>query len=133
MITAKIKGTNELFVELEARLGKEVMKRIGETAVKKGAEIVKDELNASIGTEGKYAKGWTVEDTTISDIEMENGIVKGKIHWNGPHKRYRIVHLNEWGTVKLPKPPRKGAIARGLRNSEKKYRDIVKKSIEEGL
>lgn len=133
MINIKMTGVNELLAELENRLGKEAMQRISDEALLKGAKLFVKILNAYISTSGKYAKGWTVADTSIGDIETINGVRNIKIHWNGPHGRYRIIHLNEWGTVKTPNPPRKGAIAKAMREAEQVYRNAVKQAVWEGL
>lgn len=133
MIDFKVTGMNELLDELERRLGKEAMQRISDDALMKGAKLFVKILNAYIGTGGKQAKGWTVADTSIGEIEEINGVRNIKIHWNGPHGRYRIIHLNEWGTVKIPNPPRKGAIAKAMREAEQVYRNAVKQAVLEGL
>lgn len=131
-MSVKITGLNKLLNELEKRLGKAKVDEIAANALSKGAEIVKKEVDSSIGTSGKYAKGWTVEDTSIKSPDG-SGTKKAIIHWNGAHGRYRIIHLNEWGTVKNPSPPRKGAIARALESSKKPYRAELKKGIKEGI
>ncbi len=133
MIDIKMTGVNELLDELDRRFGKENMDRISDAALLKGAEVFVKELKASIGTSGKYAKGWTVEDITISGPEYIGGVKVVKVHFNGPHGRYRIIHLNEWGTVKIPNPPRKGAIARAMRNAENAYREAIKQAVLEGI
>lgn len=133
MIDIKMTGANELLTELEKRLGKENMERISDEALLKGAELFVKVLNQSIGTSGKYAKGWTVEDTSIEGPVYVGGVKTVKVHWNGPHGRYRIIHLNEYGTVKSPNPPRKGAIARAMREAEQAYREIIKQVVLEGI
>lgn len=133
MIKMKYKGLDELLAELDRRVGKETMDRISDAALLKGAEVFVKELNASIGTSGKHAKGWTVADTSISGPEYVGGVKVVKVHWNGPHGRYRIIHLNEWGAVHSPNPPRKGAIARAMRNAEHAYREAVKQAVLEGV
>lgn len=133
MIKAEFKGVQKVLDELERRFGQENMNRISDKALLKGAEVFVKELKASIGTSGKYAKGWTVEDITISGPEYIGGVKVVKVHFNGPHGRYRIVHLNEWGTVKIPNPPRKGAIARAMRNAEQAYRAAIKQAVLEGI
>lgn len=133
MIDIKMTGVNELLEELDRRFGKENMDRISDAALLKGAEVFVKELKASIGTSGKYAKGWTVEDTSIEGPVYIGGTKVVKVHWNGDHGRYRIIHLNEWGTVKIPNPPRKGAIARAMRNAENAYREAIKQAVLEGI
>lgn len=134
-MSVKITGTNELIVELEEKLGRSAMEAIAKQAIGEGAEIVKKEINSSIAAAGNkgYAKGWTVADTTIDPVEIVGGIAKGKIHWAGSHGRHRIIHFNEWGTVKNPNPPRKGAIARAMRTSKEPYKQKIKTVIESGL
>ncbi|MDY0396779.1 HK97 gp10 family phage protein [Virgibacillus halophilus] len=132
-MSVKVTGLEQLLGELDRRFGKEAMERISDAALLRGAEIFVKELNASIGTSGKYAKGWSVEDTSIEGPEYIGGVKTVKVHWNGPHGRYRIIHLNEWGTVKIPSPPRKGAIARAMRNAEHAYREAIKQAVLEGI
>ena len=133
MINIKMTGVDELLNELERRLGKDNMERISDAALLKGAELFVKILNAYIGTGGKYAKGWTVADTSIEGPVYIDGVKTVKIHWNGPNGRYRIIHLNEWGTVKMPNPPRKGAIAKAMRQAEQVYRNAIKQAVLEGI
>lgn len=132
-MSIKVTGLKELLSQLDERFGKENMNKISDNALLKGAEVFVEILKASIGTSGKYAKGWTVDDITISGPEYIGGVKVVKVHFNGPHGRYRIVHLNEFGTVKKPNPPRKGAIARAMRNAERAYREAIKRAILEGI
>lgn len=132
-MSIKLTGMNELLAELEHRLGKQAMERISDEALLKGAELFVKILNAYIGKGGKYAKGWTVDDTSIEGPVYVGGVKTVKIHWNGPHGRYRIIHLNEWGTVKMPNPPRKGAIAKAMRQAEQVYRNAIKQAVLEGI
>lgn len=133
MIKIELKGVDKLLDELDKRFGKETMDRISDAALLKGAEVFIKVLKSEIGTAGRYAKGWSVEDTSISGPEYIGGVKTVKVHWNGPHGRYRIIHLNEWGTVHAPNPPRKGAIARAMRNAEHTYREAIKRAVLEGI
>lgn len=133
MIDIRMVGVDELIAQLEERLGKDNMDRISDAALIKAANLFVKIVNAYIGTSGKMAKGWTIADTSVEGPEYVGGVKTVKIHWNGPHGRYRIIHLNEWGTVKIPNPPRKGAIAKALREAEEVYRNEVKRALLEGL
>lgn len=126
-------GVDELLAQLEKRFGKDAMDRISDSALIKAAKLFVKIVNGYIGRGGKYAKGWTIEDTSIEGPVYIAGVKTVKIHWNGPHGRYRIIHLNEWGTVKVPNPPRKGAIAKALRDAEEVYRNEVKRALLEGI
>lgn len=132
-MSVNVTGMNRLLAVLEERFGKAKMQRISDKALMDAAELFVKILNGYIGTSGKYAKGWTVGDTTASDPEGRGGTRFVKVHWNGPHGRYRIIHLNEYGTVHNPNPPRKGAIAKAMREAEEVYRNAVKRAMLEGI
>lgn len=132
-MSVNITGMNRLLSDLDERFGKDKMQRISDKALMDAAELFIKILNGYIGASGKYAKGWTVADTTATDPEGRGGTRSVKIHWNGPHGRYRLIHLNEYGTVRNPNPPRKGAIAKAMRDAEQVYRNAVKKAMLEGI
>jgi hypothetical protein len=127
----KIKGQKKLIQKLEEKFGEQAARRMSDEALKAGAPVFKKELDTQLET--FRDTGGTIEDVTISEPTDVAGVRVLKIHWTGPHGRYRIVHLNEWGTVKNPNPRGKGAIARALKNSQKEYRAAVKRAIERGI
>jgi hypothetical protein len=126
-----IRGERELIRQLEERLGDRAARRISDQALKAGAAIFVHELKTQLAT--FRDKGFTIKEVTISDPMFVGNTRVIKVHWRGPHGRYRIIHLNEKGTVKNPNPRGKGAIARALRNSEDLYRAAIKRAIEEGI
>jgi Bacteriophage HK97-gp10, putative tail-component len=126
-----IKGQKKLVQELEKRLGKEAFRRLSDNALKAGADIFVQELKQQLET--FRDTGETIDEVTIADPETIGGVRVLRVHWKGPMGRYRVVHLNEWGTVKNPNPRGKGAIARALKNSEKAYRAALKKSLQEEI
>lgn len=127
----KIKGQKKLIEKLEEKFGEQAARRMSDEALRAGAPVFTKELDTQLQT--FRDKGWTIEDVTISEPTDVSGVRVLKVHWNGPHGRYRVVHLNEWGTVKNPNPRGKGAIARALKNSQKEYRAAVKRAIERGI
>jgi len=129
---AELRGLPELEKELDKRFGKAKMQRVSDDAMYRGAQVYVKAINREISSrpDKGYAKGWTVDDTSISEPLWISGKRTVKIHWNGPHGRYRIIHLNEFGTVKIPNPPRKGAIAKALRAAESEYRAVIKSALE---
>ncbi|PWA08657.1 hypothetical protein DCC39_14560 [Pueribacillus theae] len=132
----RVTGQEKLIAELEKRFGKAAMQRISDKALKAGAEVFVKELKAQVRTfsDGKgQSKGHTYDEITISEPFTQAGARTIKVHWRGPHGRYRIIHLNEWGTVKNPRPRGKGKIALALRNAENAYREAIKKAIREGI
>ncbi|MCM2675581.1 hypothetical protein [Alkalicoccobacillus plakortidis] len=117
--------------ELESRFGQKRMREIKERAVESGAMLFAQELRRQLMP--YKDTGTTINEITVSKPYYVNGEVRIKIHWRGPKGRYRIIHLNEWGTIRNPSPSAKGAIARALQSSEKVYRDAVKKAIIRGM
>ena len=130
-MSVKIKGQKKLLADLEQRFGAKHVQRVSDMALVKGAQVFKKELE--IQFESFKDEGYSIEEITISEPMMIDGVRGVKIHWKGPHGRYRIIHLNEWGTVNNPNPKGKGAIARAIRNAEKEYARVIKKALKDGL
>lgn len=127
----KIKGNQKLLKTLEERLGDRAARQFSDKALKAGARVFTQELGPQLET--FRDTGGTVEEVTVSEPSDSSGGRVVKVHWKGPKGRYRIIHINEWGTVKNPNPRGKGVIARTLKNSEREYRAAIKKAIEEGI
>ncbi|MBM7605986.1 hypothetical protein JOC75_004014 [Metabacillus crassostreae] len=130
-MSVKISGLQKLEKELEKRFGKSKVRTISDYALKEGAKVFVKELKSQF--ESFKDTGASIEEITISDPMWIGEARTVKIHWRGPKERYRIIHLNEFGTVKNPNPPGKGAIARALRNAENAYRNTIKEAIRRGL
>jgi HK97 gp10 family phage protein len=127
----KIKGQKKLIQKLEEKFGEQAAKQMADEALRAGAPVFKKELEVQLET--FRDTGGTIEDVTLTDPTTSPGGRVLKVHWNGAHGRYRVVHLNEWGTVKNPNPRGKGAIARALKDSQKEYRAAIKKAVERGI
>jgi len=130
-MSVKITGLNELLAELDKRLGKAKMKKLTDDALMAGAEVFVRELKRQFQT--FKDTGASIDEITISEPFDYAGNRTIRIHWEGPKNRYRIIHLNEWGTVNNPNPRGKGKIAIALRNSEKAYREVVARHLREGI
>lgn len=130
-MSVKLTGEKKLLADIEKHIGKLKVQQLSDMALKKGAEVFVRELKSQF--ESFKDTGATIDEMTISEPMWVNGSRTIKIHWSGPKDRYRIIHLNEFGTVKNPNPKGKGAIARAMRNAEKEYRDTIKRVIREGI
>ncbi|MCG7838101.1 hypothetical protein MI410_09610 [Staphylococcus epidermidis] len=95
-----------------------------------GAEVVK---SAIIKEFGKFKDtGASIDEIKISKPVKSNGKSKVILYWGGPQKRYKIIHLNEYGYTKHGKkkaskikPRGFGAIQRALLLSRNNYKDTV--------
>jgi hypothetical protein len=130
-VSVKINGEDKLIAQLEKRFGKAKVQLVSDHALRAGAKVFVRELKSQF--ESFKDTGASIEEITISEPMYVGGVRTIKIHWRGPKDRYRIIHLNEWGTVKNPNPKGKGAIARALRNAEQAYRQAIKTAIRRGL
>ncbi len=130
-MSVEISGLSKLQKELEKRFGQQNMQRVSDRALLAGAKVFVKELESQF--ESFKDTGASIEEITISEPMWVGNVRTVKVHWRGPKGRFRIIHLNEWGTVKNPNPKGKGAIARALRNAEKAYRNAIKKTIREGI
>ncbi|TYS67054.1 hypothetical protein FZC76_16135 [Sutcliffiella horikoshii] len=130
-MSVNIKGMGKLLKDLEIRLGKEKIQRITDQALQEGAEVFIKELKQEF--EQFKDTGGSIEEMTFFPPSTENGVRTIRIRWRGPKNRYRIIHLNEFGTITNPNPAGKGAIARAMRNAEKPYRQVIKRILKEGM
>lgn len=122
-------GMEEVMEYLENLEG--VAESVIDQALVAGAEVMAEKIKKHLWPFRDTAA--TVKEITVSEPFTENGVRKIKIHWRGPKNRYRIIHLNEWGTVRAPNPPAKGAIQRAMRAGESQYYRTLKSEIEKGL
>jgi len=127
-MSVKIKGFEKMMKQLEERLGPKRIQHISDEALKAGAEVYVKELKSQLET--FRDTGATIDEVTISEPFTEGNARTIKVYWKGPKDRYRIIHLNEWGTVKNPNPAGKGAIAQSLQSAKAAYRKAIKQVIE---
>ncbi|MDW8515822.1 HK97-gp10 family putative phage morphogenesis protein [Priestia flexa] len=130
-MSVEVTGLNQLLSTLEKKYGPAAVQRISDQALKEGAKAFVRELKLQF--ELFKDTGGSIEEITISKPMTIAGARTIKVHWRGPKGRYRIIHLNEWGTVKNPNPKGKGAIARALRNAEKAYQAALLNAVRRGL
>lgn len=129
-MAVKVYGVNRLIGELEAKFNGKRIERLTSTALEKGALVVGMEILRQLRT--FKDKGYTIDEMTISD-PFSDGNPTVRIYWSGPHNRYRIIHLNEWGTIRNPNPRGKGKIAKALKLSQKAYGQAVRDELRRSI
>ena len=127
----EITGLKRLEAKLEEKFGQARMQEIADEALLKGAEVIKRELQQNFET--FRDTGASIDEITISGPKDGPNGRRRDIHWVGPKDRYRLIHINEWGTVKNPNPAGKGKVAASLEGGKKAYRKAVKKVLESEL
>ena len=129
-MAVKVYGVNRLIGELEAKFNGKRIERLTSAALEKGALVVGMEILRQLRT--FKDKGYTIDEMTISD-PFSDGNPTVRIYWSGPHNRYRIIHLNEWGTIRNPNPRGKGKIAKALKLSQKAYGQAVRNELRRSI
>jgi HK97 gp10 family phage protein len=127
-----VKGLNKVLMDLEKQLGDKVVDKVAKEALNAGAKELVKELDKEFV---KFKDtGASMEEITVGEYENIRGLRRIRVHWSGDKERYRIIHLNEWGTVQNPKPDGFGAVARAMNNSKKSYikatEDVVRKYMQ---
>ncbi|NIK11191.1 hypothetical protein [Alkalibacillus almallahensis] len=130
-MSVEVTGMDKVLRSLEEELGEKAVQQISDAALNDAAQLFLAELKRQF--EPWSDKGHSILEMTLSKPYWEGNARTIKVYWQGPHDRYRIIHLNEFGTVKNPNPAGKGAIARALRNSEKAYHNAIRRAVERGL
>lgn len=127
----KVTGLDQLLSQLDKKLGKRKMDRIVDQALISGARVIYHHLQKNFST---------FEDTSASMHEMTIGkprTLNGKrtisIYWQGTNDRWKIIHMNEYGTVKNPNPRGSGAIDSALKQGQKQYLEAITTKIQRAI
>lgn len=129
-----IKGVNATLKELEKRLGEKQMQKISRQAINKAGEEVKKDLKQDM-------KSFRDTGASVDEVVQQNATkkatgVSGRIGWNGPQNRYKLIHLNEWGYTRFGRQYRPrgfGVIEKSLKGSESKYLETVESELRSQL
>lgn len=134
MSDVEIKGVQETLKNLEKKLGSRKIRAITKEAVDAGAKQVEKILQKDMLV--FKDKGYTIDEVVKTEAIFRNNQVNAKIGWNGPHERYRIIHLNEWGYTRNGKQIRPrgfGVITKSLKDSEPLYFNTVAEEVKKNL
>lgn len=129
-----IKGVNATLKELEKRLGEKQMQKISRQAINKAGEEIKKDLKQDM--KSFRDTGASIDEVVQQNATKKSTGVSGRIGWNGPQNRYKLIHLNEWGYTRFGKQYRPrgfGVIEKSLRGSESKYLETVESELRNNL
>ena len=134
MSDVEIKGVQETLKNLEKKLGSRKIRAITKEAVDAGAKQVEKRLQKDMLV--FKDKGYPIDEVVKTEAIFRNNQANAKIGWNGPHERYRIIHLNEWGYTRNGKQIRPrgfGVITKSLKDSEPLYFNTVAEEVKKNL
>lgn len=118
---------------LEAYSGTKA-KSIQKAALDAGGNLVVEQLKENF--EAFKDTGFSRDEIVKTNPKSKNDIVQLQIGWNGPHKRWRIIHLNEFGYTKAGKqytPKGFGTIEKTISESKNDYFRTVSEKMRERL
>lgn len=130
-MSVEVNGLDDVLSQIESQLGPQRMQQISDEALISASEVFKSELKNQFGL--FKDTGASIDEISLTAPYDKDGIRTITVHWKGPKSRYRVIHLNEFGTVKNPNPRGKGAVARALRNSEAAYKRAVEEALRGAL
>lgn len=112
--------------------------KLSKQAVKAGADIIAEGIKSNIeNTKDKgYSEGYTAEEIVVGAPRPTKDGFVSKIGWRGPHKRYALVHLNEFGYSKGGKTyhqPLFGKVENAIQTNQKKAVETISNMIKEGV
>ena len=128
------KGVNETLRAMENRLGDKKVRSIARKAINSGAEKVEKRLQSDMLV--FKDTGYTIDEVVRKNATYRNYKAEAEIGWNGPHQRYRLIHLNEWGYTRNGrqiKPRGFGVITKSLKNSEPVYFETAASEVKRNL
>ncbi|WP_086335235.1 hypothetical protein [Enterococcus mundtii] len=134
MVNVQAKGIHETIRALEKNLGEVKTRAISKRAIDVGAEKVKKQLQTDLVV--FKDKGYTIDEVVRKKATYKNYKAGAEIGWNGPHERYRLIHLNEWGYTRNGKQYRPrgfGVITKSLKQSEAMYFDTIYREVKKSL
>jgi hypothetical protein len=127
-------GVKETLQAIEKKLGEKKTKKITKKAINVGAGKVGTKLKMDMIV--FKDKGYTIDEVVKKDATYKNYKAEAEIGWNGPHERYRIIHLNEWGYTRNGRqirPKGFGVITKSLKASEPIYFNTIASEVKKNL
>lgn len=133
----EIKGVEELLKKMESELGERKVSRVANKALNEAGEEFKEGLAkavASYSNGSNESTGATADEIVIGRASKRGGRRTVKVGWNGPKKRYKLVHLNEFGYTRWGKtysPRGSGVIRKYIDVAGQQYILNVRRGLEE--
>lgn len=131
-MSVKVTGTNTILKNLEEKLGKQKATRVVNKTLNAAGDQMEQDVKSAVAA---YADtGATVEEVVRTKSRKKDGIPSVRVGWNGPKKRYALVHLNEFGFTKNGRritPQGYGVLRNTIDKAESAYISEARKGLEE--
>lgn len=128
----KITGADQVIKNLETKLGKNRVNRVVNKALREAGENFEKRLRP--GIDSYKDTGATLDELVVSGVRTVGGVKMVRIGFNGPMKRYKLVHLNEFGYDRFGKrvtPRGFGVIQKTIDSTQDETRRIIRDRLKE--
>lgn len=133
-MTVELKGLEEVLKNLEEKLGPKKVDRVVKKTLNDAGEDFRKGLAKAVSS--YKDTGATEDEVVVSNARKQGGKHIVKAGWAGPKKRYKLVHLSEFGYVRWGKrysPRGSGVIRQYIDVGGKQYELKVRRGLEELL
>lgn len=131
-MSVKVNGDKEILAYIEKKYGTAGRKKMESAAITKGGNVLKNNMKDAFYP--YRDTGYTVTDMNLYGPNKKTGSNRAKLNWQGPHQRYKLMHLNEYGHFmrngKFLSPRQTGLIENTTRASRDSYRKAIKEELE---
>lgn len=131
-MTVEIKKLDEVLKNMEDKLGQRKVSRIVNKTLNDAGEEFKEGLAEAVSS--YQDTGATVDEVTRGRSSRRGGDYSLRVGWRGPKKRYKLVHLNEFGYVRWGRrysPRGLGVIRNYIDSATQSYTAEVSRGLEE--
>lgn len=133
-MSIEIRGINELENAIAAAYSGAKARKIRKDAINAGGDAVMGQLKKNF--EAFKMSGYSEQEIMRTDARTKSDIEGLQIGWNGPHDRWRLIHLNEFGYTRGGKqytPRGFGVIQKTIEQTKKEYFDTVAGEMRKSL
>lgn len=133
-MSVEIRGIENLQKAIANAYSGAQAKQIRKQALNAGGDVVARQMKKNF--EAFQGAGYSKEEIMRTDARTKNDVEELKIGWNGPHERWRIIHLNEFGYTRNGKqytPRGFGVIKKTIDETKKEYFDTVANEMRKRL
>lgn len=130
----EIRGLKELEAAINEAYSGAKAKKIRKEALNAGGELVTEKLKDNFS---KFKNtGYSRDEIIKTNPKSKNDVEQLQIGWNGPHERWRLIHLNEFGYTKMGKqytPKGFGTIDKTVKETQNDYFNTVAEEMRNRL
>lgn len=133
-MSVELKGLEELQKAITDSYSGTKAKQIRKQAINAGGDRMVEQLKKNFDV--FKDTGYSEEEIIRTDARTKGNVEELKIGWNGPHGRWRLIHLNEFGYTRKGKqytPKGFGVIQKTVEQTKEEYLQTVEAEMRKRL